>query len=133
MDIAMCMRLVDITQNFLDNTTLIFRQPLTRELLVSCHLLICNCSDFREMGMNLRACLHGGGGPQVGEVTRLAFAYNLKTPGCWDEVFVALAIREFGNRRPKLKSRERRKIHSQTRMYLFKKVSRVVLREVPLT
>ena len=86
MDIAMCMRQVDITQNFLDNTTLIFRQPLTRELLVSCHLLICNCSDFREMGMNLRAFLHGGGGPKVGEVTRLAFTYNLTTPGCWDEV-----------------------------------------------
>ena len=54
------------------------------------------------------------------------------------EVFVALAIREFGHRRRKLKSRERLKIHSQTRMYLFMKVSRVVLRgvrlyEVPLT
>ena len=36
--------------------------------------------------MNLRAFLHGGEGPQVGEVTRLAFAYNLTTPGCWDEV-----------------------------------------------
>ena len=31
--------------------------------------------------MNLRAFLHGGGGPQAGEVTRLAFIYNLTTPG----------------------------------------------------
>ena len=37
---------------------------------------------------NLRACLHGGGGPQLGEVTRLAvvekwhvFTCKLKTPG----------------------------------------------------
>ena len=35
----------------------------------------------------LRACLHGGGGPQVGEVTHLAvvekntFTFNLTTPG----------------------------------------------------
>ena len=35
----------------------------------------------------VRACLHGGGGPQVGEVTRLAaFTCNLITPGCWVEV-----------------------------------------------
>ena len=41
----------------------------------------------------LRASLHGGGGPQVGEVTRLAvvekynaFTCNLTTPGCWGEV-----------------------------------------------
>ena len=38
--------------------------------------------------MRLRACLHGGGGPQVGEVTRLAvvekwpaFTCKLTTPG----------------------------------------------------
>ena len=35
------------------------------------------------------------------------------------EVVVALAIREFEHRRPKLTSRERRKINSRTRMYLF--------------
>ena len=36
----------------------------------------------------VRACLHGGGGPQVGEVTRLAvvekwpaFTWKLTTPG----------------------------------------------------
>ena len=46
-DIAMCMRKVDITQNFLNNTTLILRQPLTREPLVSSHVQICHCSDFR--------------------------------------------------------------------------------------
>ena len=41
----------------------------------------------------LRACLHGGGGPQVGEVTRLAvvkkynaFTCNPTTPGCWGKV-----------------------------------------------
>ena len=39
---------------------------------------------------------------------------------------VALAIREFEYRRPKLKLRERRKIHSWTRMYLFMKASHVV-------
>ena len=46
------------------------------------------------------------------------------------EVDVALAIREFEQRRPKLTSRERRKIDSRTRMYLFMKTSRVVLRGV---
>ena len=41
----------------------------------------------------LRACLHGGGGPQVGEVTRLAvvekwpvFTCNLATPGSRGDV-----------------------------------------------
>ena len=40
-----------------------------------------------------RACLHGGGGPRVGEVTRLAvvekwptFTCKLTTPGSWGEV-----------------------------------------------
>ena len=48
------------------------------------------------------------------------------------EVVVALAIREFEQRRPKLTSRERRKINSRTCMYLFMKASRVVLRGVRL-
>ena len=48
------------------------------------------------------------------------------------EVVVALAIREFEHRRPKLVSRERRKINSRIRIYLFMKVSRVVLRGVRL-
>ena len=48
------------------------------------------------------------------------------------EVFVALTIREFEHRRPNFKSRERRKINSKTRMYLFMKASRVVLRGVRL-
>ena len=48
------MDIVDITQNFLNNTILIIRQSLTREPLVSCHVLICHCSDFRGMEMNLR-------------------------------------------------------------------------------
>ena len=54
------------------------------------------------------------------------------------EVVVALAIKEFEQRRSKLTSRKRRKIDSRTHMYLFMKVSRVVLRgvcfrEEPLT
>ena len=48
------------------------------------------------------------------------------------EVVVALAIREFEHRRPKLTPRERRKMNSQTRMYLFMKASRVALRGVRL-
>ena len=42
---------------------------------------------------NLKACLHGSGGPQVGEVTRLAevdkkltFTFNLTTLGCRGKV-----------------------------------------------
>ena len=49
------------------------------------------------------------------------------------EVVIALAIRQFEHRRPKLTSRERRKINSWTSMCLFIKVSRVVLREEPST
>ena len=48
------------------------------------------------------------------------------------EVVIALAIREFEHRRPKLTSRERRKINSRTSMCLFMKASRVVLRAVRL-
>ena len=48
------------------------------------------------------------------------------------EVAVALAIREFEHRRPKLTSRERRKIYSQPCFYLLMKASRVVLRGVRL-
>ena len=54
------------------------------------------------------------------------------------EVVVALAIKEFEQRRLKLTSRKRRKINSRTHVYLFMKASRVVLRgvwfrEKPLT
>ena len=54
------------------------------------------------------------------------------------EVVVALAVKEFEQRRPKLTSRKRRRINSRTHVYLFMKVSRVVLRgvwfrEEPLT
>ena len=54
------------------------------------------------------------------------------------KVVVALAIKEFEQRRLKLTSRKRRKINSRTHMYLFMKASRVVLRgvwfrEKPLT
>ena len=54
------------------------------------------------------------------------------------EVVVALAIKEFEQRRSKLTSRKRRKVISRTHMYLFMKASRVVLRgvwfrEKPLT
>ena len=48
------------------------------------------------------------------------------------EVVVALAIRDFEHRRSKLTCRERRKINSRTRMYLFMKASRVVLHGVRL-
>ena len=46
------------------------------------------------------------------------------------EVVVALAMKEFEQRRPKLTSRKGRRINSRTHMYLFMKVSRVVLRSV---
>ena len=42
------------------------------------------------------------------------------------EVVVALAIKEFVQRRPKLTSRKRRKINSRTHTYLFMKASRVL-------
>ena len=48
------------------------------------------------------------------------------------EAVVALALREFDQRLPKLTSRKRRKINSRTRMYLFIKAPRVVLRGVKL-
>ena len=48
------------------------------------------------------------------------------------EVVVKLAVTGFEHRHPKLTSRERRKINSRTRMYLFMKVSRVVSRGVRL-
>ena len=48
------------------------------------------------------------------------------------EVVVALATKEFEQRRPKLKSRERRNINYRAHMYLFMKASRVVLRDVRL-
>ena len=66
----------------------------------------------------VRARLHGGGGPQVGEVTRLAVVEKKKTrlhtilqPRGAEvrflAVVVALEIKEFEQRRPKLSSRER--------------------------
>ena len=96
----------------------------------------------------LRACIHGGEGPQVGEVTRLTVVKNkmkchaiLQPRGAgvrFLEVVIALAIKEFEQRRPMPTSRKRRKINSRTHMYLFMKASRVVLRgvwfrEEPLT
>ena len=48
------------------------------------------------------------------------------------EVVVALEIKEFEQRRPKLTSRERLKINSRVHMYIFMKASRVVLRGVRL-
>ena len=46
------------------------------------------------------------------------------------EVVVALAIKEFEQRRPKFASRKKRRIYSRTNMYLFMKASRVLLRGV---
>ena len=48
------------------------------------------------------------------------------------EVVVSPAIKEFEQRRSKPASRERRNIHSRTHLYLFTKVSRVVVRGVRL-
>ena len=45
---------------------------------------------------------------------------------------LALTIGEFEHRRPMLMSRERRKINSRTRIYLFMKASRILLRGVRL-
>ena len=45
---------------------------------------------------------------------------------------LALTIGEFEHRRPRLMSRERRKINSRTRIYLFMKASRILLRGVRL-
>ena len=46
----------------------------------------------------VKACLHGRGLPQVGEVTRLAevdqkpaFTYNITTPGCWVKFLAMLS------------------------------------------
>ena len=65
----------------------------------------------------VKARLHGGGGPQVSEVTRLAVVEKktrlhtiLQPRGAevrFLEVVVALEIKEFEQRRPKLSSRER--------------------------
>ena len=63
----------------------------------------------------VRGRLHGGGGHQVGEVTRLTVVKKKKRvyiqPRGADvrflEVVVALEIKEFEQRRPKLTSRER--------------------------
>ena len=48
------------------------------------------------------------------------------------EVVVALVIRDFKHRRPKLTSRERRKIYSRKRLCLFIKAPRDVLHGVML-
>ena len=51
------------------------------------------CRVFPPPTPRVRACLHGGGGPQVGEVTRLAvvekwlaFTCNFATPGSRGDV-----------------------------------------------
>ena len=75
-----------------------------------------------------RACLNGGGGPQVGEVTRknktrlLAILQPRGAGVVFLEIAVALTIKEFEQRRPKLTSRKRRKIKSRTiRIYSGKR------------
>ena len=57
-------------------------------LFCSLNLLFCGVLVAVTVVVCLRACLHGGGGPQVGEVTRLAvvekwpaFTCKLTTPG----------------------------------------------------
>ena len=53
------------------------------------------------------------------------------------EVVVALAIKEFEQRRPKLTSRKGRRINSRTHVFIHKSVTRCVtwcwFRESPLT
>ena len=44
------------------------------------------------------------------------------------EVVVALAIKEFAQRRPKLTSRKKRKINSRTHMNILESVTRCVMR-----
>ena len=44
------------------------------------------------------------------------------------EVVVALAIKEFEQRRPKLTSRKRRKINSRTHVFIYESVTRCVTR-----
>ena len=44
------------------------------------------------------------------------------------EVVVALAVKEFKQRRPKLTSRERRKINSRTHTFILESVTRCVTR-----
>ena len=63
------------------------------------------------------------------------FTHNLTTPDAgvrFLEVVVALVIKDFEHGCPKLTSRERRKINSRTRRYLFMKASSVVLRGIRL-
>ena len=63
------------------------------------------------------------------------FTHNLTTPDAgvrFLEVVVALVIKDFEHGFPKLRSRERRKINSRTRRYLFMKASSVVLRGIRL-
>ena len=50
-------------------------------------------TSYQQPHKLVRVRLHGGGEPQVGEVTRLAvveklnaLTCNLTTPGCWGEV-----------------------------------------------
>ena len=86
----------------------------------------------------LRACLHEGGGPQVGKVTRLAVVENktrlhtiLQPRGSgvrFLEVDIALAIKELEQRCPKLTSRERRKINSRTHVFIHESVTRCITR-----
>ena len=76
--------------------------------------------------------------PHLGGLPHLLGVPHLHVKKKALKVVVALAIREFEHRRHTLTSRERRKINSWTRIYLFMKASRVVLRgvrfcEKPLT
>ena len=60
--------LVELFKNF-DWLT---RRQLSITNWSSAKLSVSSCYPGEERTMPLRACLHGGGGPQVGEVTRLA-------------------------------------------------------------
>ena len=79
-----------------------------------------------------RACLHGDGGLQMGWGNPPSRGRKIKhvyiqshSPGVlgWGflRFFVGLAIKEFEQGRPKLTSRERRKINSRTHIYSWKR------------
>ena len=68
---------------------LILRAHTTVPVILNTSGMVSTVKVRLVSNMSLRACLHGGRGPQVGEVTRLAVVekknastYNLTTPGC---------------------------------------------------
>ena len=93
-----------------------------------------NLSRVKIWQSRQRACLHGGrwgNPPNRGRKIKRVYIQSYK-PGVLGWGFLRLLLRLQLGRRPKLTSRERRKLNSRKRMYLFMKASRVVLRGVRL-